>query len=354
LLDDATTKGNVAAQNELAGVKIPFDNAAQLYYLRKWWFRYDGHPIADKDTTLLKDYIKSWADTWLPAWSSAMERNLLVTLPKVECPVYFFLGGKDYQTNCEIAKSYYELLSAPKKEMYWFDKASHDVLMSDAPKIQHIIINEILAKNDTLSKASGDSIMQLLVTVDANDQKHRNSMDGIREKYGAESKEMKELYDKTRAADSINTIIVSKIIDKYGWLGPKEIGVQGNTTLFFVIQHSDLTIQDRYLPVLKEAVKNGKASATNLALLEDRVALKHGSPQMYGSQVIWNMKDNTSIIAPLSDPDNVDKRRASVGLGPLSDYVSAFGIKWDVEKYKKELPQITAGFFKPQAKPKVN
>jgi pimeloyl-ACP methyl ester carboxylesterase len=146
LLDDAKATGNVAAQNELAGVKIPFDNAAQLYYLRKWWFRYDGHPIADKDTTLVKDYFKSWSDTWLPAWNSAMERNLLVTLPKVECPVYFFLGGKDYQTNCEIAKSYYKLLSAPKKEMYWFDNASHDVLVSDAPKVQRIIINEILAK----------------------------------------------------------------------------------------------------------------------------------------------------------------------------------------------------------------
>ena len=43
---------------------------------------------------------------------------------------------------------------------------------------------------------------------------------------------------------------------------------------------------------------------------------------------------------PLEDPDNVDKRRQQVGLGPIKDYVSEWGIIWDVEEYKKFLKSL--------------
>lgn len=207
----------------------------------------------------------------------------------------------------------------------------------------------IYAQQDTLPKVVRDSITQLLLEADASDQLYRNALDGVREKYGAESYEMKELFNKMRQADSLNTIIVSGIIDTYGWLGAAEIGEQASVTLFFVIQHAELDCQDKYLPVFREAVKQGKGRAKDLALLEDRVALKQGRLQLYGTQLLWNMKTNSSVVAPLADPDNVDKRRAAIGLGLLSEYVSAFDIIWNVEKYKKDLPQISADFFKHNA-----
>ena len=45
-------------------------------------------------------------------------------------------------------------------------------------------------------------------------------------------------------------------------------------------------------------------------------------------------------MSPLIDPDNVDKRRAEVGLGKLQDYISDFGMTWNVEEYKKKLPEL--------------
>jgi hypothetical protein len=36
----------------------------------------------------------------------------------------------------------------------------------------------------------------------------------------------------------------------------------------------------------------------------------------------------------------VDKRRAEVGLGPLQDYLTSWGLTWDAEQYKKDLPEI--------------
>jgi hypothetical protein len=134
--------------------------------------------------------------------------------------------------------------------------------------------------------------------------------------------------------DRINLCKVKDILDKYGWLGPDEIGVTGNSTLFLVIQHSDLSTQEKYLPIMREAVKNKKALPGDFALLVDRVAISKGKNQIYGSQV--NSFDGQHYyLLPLENPDSVDIKRTEVGLSPLADYLQLFNIKWDLVEYKK-------------------
>ncbi len=130
------------------------------------------------------------------------------------------------------------------------------------------------------------------------------------------------------------------IIDRYGWLGTDVIGVQGNATIFLVIQHADIAIQEKYIPMMRDAVKKGKAFGSDLALLEDRVAFRQGKRQIYGSQIGRDNETHNYFILPLEDPDNVDKRRAEVGLSTIAEYVNHWQIKWDVEQYKKDLPAL--------------
>ena len=92
--------------------------------------------------------------------------------------------------------------------------------------------------------------------------------------------------------------------------------------------------------MMREAVKNNKAKASSLALLEDRVALGEKKPQTYGSQIGYDKSTKKFYVLLLSDPDNVDKRRKKMGLGLLADYVKNWGIIWNVEDYKKELPRL--------------
>lgn len=73
-------------------------------------------------------------------------------------------------------------------------------------------------------------------------------------------------------------------LDERGWLGPDVIGQTGNSTLFLVIQHADLVTQEKYLPMMREAVTKGNAKGSSLALLEDRVLIRNGKQQRYGSQ----------------------------------------------------------------------
>lgn len=160
------------------------------------------------------------------------------------------------------------------------------------------------------------------------DQKYRQMIGDIDKKYGYESNEMKNLWNTIRQKDSINLIKVTAILDKHGWLGADVVGGKGNTTLFLVIQHSDQKTQEKYLPVMREAVKNGKASGSSLALLEDRVALGQGKKQIYGSQIHRDQKTGKYFVAPIEDEPNVNKRRASVGLEPLEEYVKHWNIDY--------------------------
>lgn len=182
-------------------------------------------------------------------------------------------------------------------------------------------------------------IIEELSNVYDEDQKYRNELDAIEKKYGLESIELKNHWNLINTKDSINLVKVTKILDEKGWLGTDIIGPEGNSTLFLVIQHSDLASQEKYLPMMRTAVLKGKANASNLALLEDRVALRKGKKQIYGSQVGRN-KNGEYYVMPLENAESVDERRAKVGLGKLQDYISNWGLKWDAEAYKKTLPEL--------------
>ncbi|HMC97678.1 MAG TPA: DUF6624 domain-containing protein, partial [Flavobacteriales bacterium] len=123
-------------------------------------------------------------------------------------------------------------------------------------------------------------------------------------------------------------------------LGADIVGRTGNSTLFLVIQHADIATQEKYLPMMREAVAKGNAEASSLALLEDRVLIRHGERQLYGSQVARDKDTGDAYLSPLEDPDHVDERRTTMGLGPLAGYLMNWNMEWDVEAYKKQLPLI--------------
>jgi hypothetical protein len=200
---------------------------------------------------------------------------------------------------------------------------------------------EMIRSNKEKAEVNLDKVLVAkLDTIYDDDQIFRLQIKEIETKFGQGSKEMKEHWRVGIQKDSVNLIKVKNILDTRGWLGADVIGEQGNTTLFLVIQHSDLKTQEFYLPMMREAVKKGNAKPSSLALLEDRIALRNGRMQTYGSQINRDSKTQAYYVAPLEDPDNVDKRRAEVGLQPLAVYVANWDIVWDVEQYKKDLPVL--------------
>ena len=164
------------------------------------------------------------------------------------------------------------------------------------------------------------------------DQNGRQQIMATENKYGDDSKETKALWEAMGKQDDIDLVKIKAILDKYGWVGPDVVGGKGNAALFLVIQHADSLTRDKYLPMMRAAVKKGNAQPSQLALMEDRSALEHGKKQIYGSQIAKNEKTNKFYVRPIEDEANVDKRRASVGLGSLEDYAKEWGIDYKLPK----------------------
>lgn len=199
------------------------------------------------------------------------------------------------------------------------------------------IRKQVKQNKDKAEEGLNRPLVAILDTVMQEDQKYRMQLDAVEKKYGRESKQTKALWAKIKKADSINLVKVTRIIDKHGWPGPEIVGEEGNQAVFLTIQHADPATQRKYISVMREAVKAGKAEGSALALLEDRVALGNGEKQIYGSQIA--MEDSGQYVAPMIDPDNVDKRRAEVGLGPIAEYLKNWDLTWDVEAYKKQMAE---------------
>ena len=202
-------------------------------------------------------------------------------------------------------------------------------------------LDKLQKKLDVLEANYDKPLKAELLTILEEDQKYRQQLGPLEKKHGWDSKEMKDFWIIINAADSVNLIKIKAILDKNGWVGADKVGNEASNALFLVIQHSDLPTQQKYLPMMREAVKNKKASGGNLALLEDRVALGEGRKQIYGSQLRGDGKGGY-FLSPLEDPDNVDKRREEVGLPPIAEYIQRWNLVWNVEEFKKESAQREA------------
>lgn len=235
-------------------------------------------------------------------------------------------------------KAFYHLLYSAEHPRIKYNNYNH---ITTDPDLNSLHKNEQWEKLITIVKANKDDVekeldkplVAILDSIYQEDQTYRRQIEEIEKKYGRESREMKKHWALINEKDSINLIKIQKILDGKGWLGSNVIGDQGNSTLFLVIQHSPLEVQQKYLPMMRDAVKNGNANSSSLALLEDRVALRKGGKQIYGSQIGRNQETGEYFVSPLEDPENVDKRRAEVGLGPIADYVSNWNMTWDVKKH---------------------
>ena len=139
-LDMLKEKMGTKASKELAKVKIPFENAEQLYYHRKWLFKNGGKKFVSLA------FVETWASTWFNVWSRACDVNLFKTLPVIKCPVYFFAGGQDYNTNHTITRQYFDFVSAPIKDFFLFPNAGHELPETHSNGFQETFINKILVR----------------------------------------------------------------------------------------------------------------------------------------------------------------------------------------------------------------
>ena len=128
---------------------------------------------------------------------------------------------------------------------------------------------------------------------------------------------------KMEETDSTNLVVVSHILDCYGWLDG--LSQEANKAIFLVIDHSDLETMNRYQGLFHKAAEKGYISFGDLVAMEDRMLMNDGKPQKYGTQAYALGREGESIIYiwPVEEPEKLNERRADAGLSPIEDYLEA-------------------------------
>jgi pimeloyl-ACP methyl ester carboxylesterase len=71
--------------------------------------------------------------------------SLIETAPRLEVPVYIFVGRYDYNTPVELVEEYFEMLAAPKgKHLIWFENSGHTPFLEEPDRYAEIMVSRVL------------------------------------------------------------------------------------------------------------------------------------------------------------------------------------------------------------------
>ena len=121
------------------------------------------------------------------------------------------------------------------------------------------------------------------------------------------SERIEKLARRAMDTDSTNLQLVSQILKETGYPRKSKVGDFATLTVWMIIQHSDLGRIKQFLPQLEEAARRGDLAPAYLAATKDRIDIREGRPQKYGTQ----------FNCPLLDSLRVNEWRQEVGLSPI-------------------------------------
>ncbi|MCC4593297.1 hypothetical protein LL974_19385 [Xanthomonas campestris pv. cannae] len=128
-------------------------------------------------------------------------------------------------------------------------------------------------------------------------------------------------WQQTVAVDQDNTAWLKTMVAKMGWPTRTSVGEDGAKAAFLIAQHATLdpAFQEQVLALMQSALAQKEADPSDMAMLQDRVLLHQGKPQLYGTQ-FKTEPDGTMVLDRTQDIDGLDARRATMGLPPIAEY----------------------------------
>jgi len=173
---------------------------------------------------------------------------------------------------------------------------------------------------DSLYASFDSTLMDILTVMYENDQKYRKDS-----KYDPSVKGNEKYWEEQATLDAVNQMLLQKIIDRRGYPGRQMVGNELEEVAFLVIQHADVKMQEKYLPVIKEAIDRKQLYKNVYPLLIDKIRMRRHLPQIYGTQLIFNKKKDRYELYKVEDLKNIDTLREEYNLMKLSDYLKQTG-----------------------------
>lgn len=142
----------------------------------------------------------------------------------------------------------------------------------------------------------------------------------VREELASDGALFEGYHPTMEAVHRRNGLRLLAILNEVGWPGRSLAGEDGCEAAWLIAHHAlPLPELGRLaLTLLQEAVVAGEAPALQAAMLEDRICMNEGRPQVYGTMYDWD-EDGRMVPIPIANPAGLDARRIAVGLEPLGD-----------------------------------
>ncbi|MGM0579038.1 MAG: DUF6624 domain-containing protein [Bacteroidota bacterium] len=150
----------------------------------------------------------------------------------------------------------------------------------------------------------------------------------LRQQVNPESEDQ-ELIKEMRILDSTLLHKVTIFLNEYGWQSKKEIGELANMGLFLAIQHSSKEEMESFKEIVEKAFQEDKIEKSSYALYIDRLKVRNGLPQIYGTQYYYDEKSASLQFNEIEDFENINKRRKKVGLPKIEKYAKQNNIALD-------------------------
>jgi pimeloyl-ACP methyl ester carboxylesterase len=157
-VDAARRAGNRKAERELLAIGAPPHDGKSLWIERMWLNRLDGAMspkalwklgrvlLTDKEHSIFEAFSTFRALRWTidAMWREVSELSLPELVPALQMPTFFMLGRKDHWVPAEVSVEYIDALSAPTKQLIWFDESGHEIFVDEAEKFNETMLELVL------------------------------------------------------------------------------------------------------------------------------------------------------------------------------------------------------------------
>lgn len=159
-IEIATEKGETELIKQLEvngkppyyGSDVTWKSALYLNYLSAWMAHHPSihnpgyntfRDVFASEYGLLDkiNFFRGVINTFNHVYQQLYDIDLRVDYPTLDVPVYFFEGRYDINAPTELVEDYYEILTAPDKDLIWFEHSGHSPWINEPEKF----ITEVLS-----------------------------------------------------------------------------------------------------------------------------------------------------------------------------------------------------------------
>ena len=90
------------------------------------------------------NFVRGLLDTFGVVYPQLWDVDFRKQATRLEVPVYFLIGRHDVNAPPKLTEEYFNLLTAPRKELIWFENSGHNPWMNETEKFVDTIVNKIL------------------------------------------------------------------------------------------------------------------------------------------------------------------------------------------------------------------